>query len=381
VDEWVPGESIRLVKNPNYYRAGEGLPAFDVLVFRFLNDFPETDISQVATGECDIIDTSSGLEDQITTVREMENQGLLKGYFTPGPEWEGLNFGIKPASYDDVYNPWLDRQNFFGDLRTRQAFAYCIDREKIVSKVLYSQSPVPGTYLPPNHPYAADLTAYTHDSALGNKLLEEVGWLDTDGDPSTPRIATGIADVQDGTEFSINYYVTESDLHTRVSDIVTESLGECGVKVNRTFLGVDEMFKTGEGALVFGRNFDLAELAWSTGRQPPCFLYLSNEIPAAKNDWLGTKYGGVNLTVYSNEAYDQACLDMVSAGLNAELFDTDSQKTQEILATDLPVIPLFYHVKVMVSRPDLCGLSLDVSSRSPFRQIEELDIAENCRAE
>ena len=381
VDEWILGESIRLVKNPNYFRASEGLPAFDVLVYRFLNDFPETDISQAATGECDIIDSSAGLEDQITTIREMEEQGLVKGYFAAGPEWEALNFGIKPASYDDLYNPWLDRQNFFGDLRTRQAISYCIDREKIVSKVLYSQSSVPGTFLPPNHPGAADIAVLPYDPLLGNKLLDEVGWSDTDGNPATPRVARGIADIMEGTEFSITFSLTESELHTRVSDIVIESLGQCGIKVNRTFLGVDEMYKTGEGAPVFGRNFDLAELAWSTGRQPPCFLYSSAEIPTADNGWLGTKYGGVNLTGYSNEEYDQVCANLLSTGLNADLFLSNSLRTQEILAAELPILPLFYHVKAIVSRPDLCGFSMDSTSRSPFRMLETLDVADACPVE
>jgi peptide/nickel transport system substrate-binding protein len=381
VQEWIPGESIRLVKNPNYFRAAEGLPVFDVLVYRFLNDFPETDISQAATGECDIIDSSSGLEDQITTIREMEEQGLIKGYFTSGPEWEVLNFGISPASYDDIYNPWLDRQNFFGDLRTRQAISYCIDREKLVSKVLYSQSIVPGTSLPPNHPVAANLSALPYDPELGKKLLDEVGWVDTDGDPLTPRVSRGIADIMEGTEFILNYYLTESELHTRVSDIVIDSLGQCGVKVNRTFLGVEEMFKTGENAPVFGRNFDLAEMAWSTGRQPPCFLFSSSEIPTAENSWLGTKFGGVNLSGFSNEEYDQACANLQSTGLNADLLRSNALRYQEILATELPVLPLFYHIKAMVSRPDLCGLILDSSSRSPFRLLEILDFADSCQVE
>jgi peptide/nickel transport system substrate-binding protein len=49
-----------------------------------------------------------------------------------------------------------------------------------------------------------------------------------------------------------------------------------------------------------------------------------------------------------------------------------------ILANDLPVIPLYYQVKVMVSRPDLCGLTLDASSRSGLKDIEKLDISSSC---
>ena len=34
LDEWQSGEYIRLVKNPNYFRADEGLPQFDTLTFK-----------------------------------------------------------------------------------------------------------------------------------------------------------------------------------------------------------------------------------------------------------------------------------------------------------------------------------------------------------
>ncbi len=379
IDEWVANDHIRLVKNPNYFRSGEGLPYYDVLVYRFINAVPDADISPVVTGECDIIDTSVALETQIKSIRELELAGKLKAYFGMGPEWEGLNFGIKPASYDDAYNPYVDRQDFFGDVRVRQAFAYCIDRESIVSNILLSQSTIPDTYLTASHPYTgSDLKSYTHDTALGNQLLEEAGWVDDDGDPSTPRVAQGIDNVAQGTEFNINYYLTESALHKSTAEIVVNSLAECGIKVTPTYLSVQDMYASGPNGKVFGRSFDLAELAWSTGRQPPCFLYSTSEIPTQKNNWLGTKYGGVNITGYSNEEYDAACSSALTSGLNTELFKSSNQRMQEILAEELPVLPLFYHIKAMVSRPDLCGLELDVTSRSSLKSIENLSTSSTC---
>ena len=152
IDEWTAGDHIRLVKNELYFRASEGLPKFDVLVFRFTPGLTETDLSPLVSGECDIMETSVGLETQIQSLRELEIAGETKLYFGQGPEWELINFGIKPASYDDVYNPYLDRQDFFGDVRTRQAFAYCVDREKIIKDVMFSRSQIPASYLPVDHP-------------------------------------------------------------------------------------------------------------------------------------------------------------------------------------------------------------------------------------
>ena len=138
---------------------------------------------------------------------------------------------------------------------------------------------------------------------------------DSDGNPSTPRVAADIKNIFYNTELSLNYYVTESELHAAVTEAVVKSLGECGIKVTPTFLSVGEMFAPGPEGRIFGRNFDLAELAWSTGRQPPCFLFSSSEIPSAKNKWLGTRYGGVNLSGYTSSEYDAACEQALSAGL------------------------------------------------------------------
>jgi len=379
IDEWVKGDHIRLVKNNNYYRAGEGLPYFDVVVYRFIPSTPEADLSMMVTGECDIMDTTVGLETQLLGVRELAEQGKLKSFSGMGPEWEALTLGIKPASYDDVYNPYEDRQDYYGDVRVRQAIAYCLDRERIKFEFTLSQSVIPETYLPPNHPFAATgLTAYERNVVLGNQLLEEAGWLDTDGDPATPRVAMTIPGIFSNTQLVLNYYTTESVLHTDVRKVIFESLGDCGIGVTTNYLPVTDMYAGGPDGLVFGRNFDLAELAWSTGRQPPCFLFTSSEVPKAANKWLGTRYGGVNISGWSNKEYDAACETALAAGLDRELALNQHQRMQEILSDELPVIPLFFHVKVMVARPDLCGLDLDVTSRSAMKDIENFTLAQTC---
>ncbi len=379
VAEWVAGDHIRMIKNPNYFRASEGLPAFDEVIYKFMPAMPEADLSPMTNGQCDLMDTSTGLEGQIQTVRELELAGSLKSYFGQGLSWELINFGIVPASHDDVYNPWLDRADIFGDLRVRQAFAYCTDREKIIQDVLFSQSQVPATYLPPNHSLAVDgLMIFPHDPEKGIQLLEEVGWLDSDNDINTPRSAMNIATVNYDTKLSVNYILTDTPQHRLIVPIVVDSLRECGIEVLPQYLSSAELLAAGPEGMLFGRNFDLAELSWASGQNAPCFLYATSEIPTAQNAWLGTKYAGINITGYSNEEFDLACANLLSAGLDAEAIRANNQITQQRIAEDLPVLPLFYQVKVMVSRIDLCGLDLDTSSRSPLSQIEGLTFGEDC---
>lgn len=378
ISEWQSGDQIKLVKNPNYFRASEGLPKYDAVIFKFLGNSPETDISPVVTGECDIIDTSVSMADDWQTIRSLELEGKAKGYFEEGSGWEGLNFSIAPASYDDFYNQYLDRQDYFGDVRTRQAFAYCINRENIIENEVFSLGTVPDSYLASSHPFHVDgLAVYPYDPEKGRQLLNEVGWVDDDADPATPRIAQGIASVNNGTPFEITYLATDSTQHNLIAAEIQSDLQQCGVKVTVSLQTIDQMYASGPEGLVFGRSFDLAEFGWTNGSRPPCYLYSSSEIPTAANNWLGTKYG-VNITGYENPLYDQACEVQLTSGLDLEGMKEANTEAMTILATDLPVIPLFYDITVMVSRPDLCGLDFDASSRSGLRTIEAIDSGQGC---
>ena len=200
IDEWVPGENITLRKNPNYFRAAEGLPKFDTLIFRFVGGNTNANIAALLSGECDIADRGAFLADQSLLLLELQDSTQLNSTFTTGTRWEHLDFGIQPRAYDDGYQIGVDRPDFFSDVRTRQAFAMCMDRQALVDNITFGQSMVIDTYLPPQHPlYNREVRHYDFDVATGSALLEEVGWLDEDNNPSTPRIAQGVANVPDGT--------------------------------------------------------------------------------------------------------------------------------------------------------------------------------------
>ncbi|MDY7076252.1 MAG: ABC transporter substrate-binding protein, partial [Chloroflexota bacterium] len=53
VEEWVPGDRMILSLNPHYFRAAEGLPNLDRVVFRFTSGAPDV-VARLLSGECDI---------------------------------------------------------------------------------------------------------------------------------------------------------------------------------------------------------------------------------------------------------------------------------------------------------------------------------------
>jgi peptide/nickel transport system substrate-binding protein len=382
IDSWVPGDHIRLVKNPNYFRAGEGLPKFDVLVYRFLGNIADNNVAAQLTGVCDIVDQSTRLEDQTEIIRQAELAGKVKVYSGLGPEWEHLAVGIKPASYDDGQQPAKgDRPDFFGDKRTRQALAYCLDRNQAVVDAYNSLTETATSYLPPTNPlYMKDLTSYPFNPDQSAKLLDEVGWKDLDNNPDTPRTSVGVANVADGTAFSVSYITSNSAQHQKVAEDFKASLAKCGIEIKITTMTPDQLYAPGPDGPIFGRNFDLAQFAWAVGETPPCFIYMSSEVPSASDGWLGQAYGGGNITGYSNPDFDKICQQSLLEGISADSRAGAARQAMQILAEDLPDIPLFYDPKIVLARPDLCGLNMDISARSEFWNLEDLDYGENCPA-
>jgi peptide/nickel transport system substrate-binding protein len=367
LEEWVAGDHITLRKNPAYFRAAEGLPKFDTLVYRFVGETGDANLNALLAGECDAVDTNPRFLEMIPDLELRVANGRIKILSAVGPEWEHLSFGIRPAAYDDGYNPADgDRVDFFGDPRTRQAVAYCVDRETIQKNLLYGKSAVPGSFLLPGHPLAAaDLPALAYNPTEGQRLLEEVGWRDTDNNPDTPRVAAGVNGVPDGTPFAITYATTQAALRQQTAQAVIESLRGCGIQASLQSANPGELFAPGPDGPVFGRRFDLVQFSWESSTRSNCLLYTTSQIPSPTNQWIGA-----NITGYSNPAFDSACAAAGAARGGAEA----ARPVQEIFARELPVLPLFAQVKLAIARPDLCGLDLDATARSIFHNIEAFDI-------
>ena len=207
--EWIAGDHITLTKNPYYFRAAEGYPKFDQLVFRFISD-PNAAISELAAGHCDILDPSVRLDTQVALLQQMQQSGEIHAAIIPGMAIEWLGLGIAPATYDDSINIAKgDRPDILADPRTRQAIALCLDRQRVADTVLFGQSTVPLSFVPIDHPlYDGSVSGYRYDPASALKLLNAVGWQDIDGNTATPLSAVSVKGVAAGTVLQLNYYST-----------------------------------------------------------------------------------------------------------------------------------------------------------------------------
>ncbi len=358
---WDSGERMILERNPNYFLAGQGLPYFDRLVFRFLTGSIEQRLEALADGICDILLADAIPLEYLSQAMEASQASSMNIYSLPEGmplAWEQLSFNIAPADGSQ-------RPAFFSDVRLRTAIAYCIDRSALAQAFYGNLSTVLDTYLPPGHPLleTAEITTYPFDSAAGTALLEEIGWRDTDGDGI--REAHGLAGIKTSTPLQLELVTSDTPLRQALAALIAADLQACGVSVTiREIAGYQFLMKTAD-APIYGRNFDLALFSWLTDMLPPCELALSSEIPSEVNAWSGR-----NITGYSNPGYDVACQGAQLALPGTTQYLAGQMEALRIFSQDLPFLPLFLRLNFGLARPDLVGLIPDPTQGNELWNVE-----------
>jgi peptide/nickel transport system substrate-binding protein len=388
IDEWVKGDRITASKNPNYYRADEGLPYFDTLVYRFVGADSNANIAAILSGECDIVDQTSSLDDQSELLLSLQAAGQINATFVTGTTWEHADFNIIPMEGSGFagYDTDGDGMGPFGDVRLRQAVLMCMDRQAVVDTVMFGQSIVLDTYIPPEHPlFNPDVKHWEYDVEAGSALLEEIGWLDDDGDPATPRVASGVTGVPDGTLLEFFYETTNATMRMQATQVLADSMAACGIKVNLNYYPASEWFADGPDGKLFGRRTDLGQFAWLTGVEPACSLYLSTEINGPEgeiNPVTGLAYKGwavgQNQTGWANAAFDAACNKALQSLPGQPSYDEGHLEAQAIFGEELPVAPLFLRLKLAATRADMCGFVMDPTENSEMWNIAEFNYGEGC---
>ena len=368
LQEWVAGEQITLARNPLYFRAAEGLPHFDTLVYRFLAD-GDAALTALLAGECDLIDETAGLQSQAATLSTQQAEGSLTLIPQTAVAWETLTFGV--ASLEP------GRPDFFGQVEVRRGIAQCIDRPGLATLFTEGQT-VAESYLPAGHPlYNPPAVQYPYDPQAGANRLQATGWLDLDGDPATPRTAQGVTGVPDGTAFIVEYLVSPDAGSQAVAQRIQAGLADCGIQADLVTQDPQVTLAAGPQGPVFGRQFDLAQVAWQAALEPPCDLYLTNQIPGAYPEYsLG--WGGMNASGYSRLDYDQACAEALYSLPDQPLHAQAHAQAQALFAADLPALPLYWHARWLVARPDLCGISPSPLPGSLSAGLEQVEIGDGC---
>lgn len=170
IEEYVPKDHIILVKNPDYDWAPEfmmhkGAAYLDTINFRFYPD-AATRVPALESGEAQIMGEIPPIE-----ARRLMSDPRFAVFPTDIPG-QSLEFFVNAS------------RSPTDDLKVRQALIYGIDREAIVNGIFGGFSPVAHGPLGRATPFYYDGVEgmYPYDLEKAKSLLEEAGWVDSDGD-------------------------------------------------------------------------------------------------------------------------------------------------------------------------------------------------------
>jgi peptide/nickel transport system substrate-binding protein len=276
-------------------------------------------------------------------IDEMQLSPQLWETQTNNDDFYQANTKVRGVEWLEFHFLWNEKEPFFRDKRVRQAMSYAMDYDELLQRLRYGlDEPCNGVFHPTAKWYPSkELPFYQQDLAKAEQLLEEAGWVDSDGD--------GIRDkVVDGRKVKFEFTMLTVNKPDRV-DICTlmkESLDQIQVRCNVRPLDfpvvIDNMQK---------RTFQAAFGGWGTGTDP---YTLENIFGTGKER---------NYTGYSNQKVDE----LFQEGLRE--FDEQKriaiyQQIHEILYEDQPYTWLFYQTSFYGFNKSLRGYNW--SPRGPY---------------
>ncbi|MCY3709989.1 MAG: peptide ABC transporter substrate-binding protein [Caldilineaceae bacterium] len=292
---------IRLERSPF---SNEDIPMVSALEFHFYPDFPSI-YAAYTEGELDGV--SQVMQSDIALAKARTD---LQLFSAPLSTYVGVIFNLQ--------NPDVP---FLQDANVRRALYHALDRERLLSDVVGGHGVLASSPIPSNNwGHAPDTRTYEYSPNEAQRLLNESGWVDSDGD--------GVRD-KDGLPMQLILLTNDGPTRIALIEQIAADWQAVGVKVmveSVSFGGFVTNFLT-------PRRFEAALLSWDiTGDPDPFPLYHSSQVETGQN------FGG-----WSNEDADTLMIEARST------VDPEKRKLlyalfQHIFADDVPAIPLYYPV-------------------------------------
>lgn len=286
IKEWVAGDHMTLVRNPNYF----GTPAkLDFVDIKFVPD-PETGLAALKTGDVDLMVNLA--ESDIATVQGMSSLGVQLRV-DPTPEFEHLffNLGVTDGSAkDSAGKAWnSDVAGFcpFQDPNVRKAIALGMDRLSFIKNYLKEDEKAFISSLWPNsYWYNTALTPYPYDATQAGTLLDAAGY------------KVGADGIRAGTcggkpvKFSLGLETTTAQRRVDNMAAIQADLKKIGVDIKPNPIPAGTFFGSyKEGADLTTGKFDMA--IFTTGYYPDpdatsswdCADVPSKDNPLGANDY------------------------------------------------------------------------------------------------
>jgi peptide/nickel transport system substrate-binding protein len=163
-------------------------------------------------------------------------------------------FVAQPAGYDEGwylnFNPETTHPAML-DVNVRRAIALATDRQKITQDLLGGQTEPPATFWDSTPPFGnPDLEPYPYDPEEAKRLLDEAGWIDSNGDGTRDK---------DGVELVLRYIANQRQLRKDVQAVVQQMWTEVGIGAELKNYGDDYFNGYADGGPQPTGQYEIAE--------------------------------------------------------------------------------------------------------------------------
>lgn len=263
-EEFKVGEYVKLSRNDAYFGKKTKLDGVIVKI-----QPTETATAAFAAGDIDLVNPPPSLESY--EIMTSTNIGTVQEFVGNGYNYIGLN----------LRNPKLS------DKRVRQALAYGLNRKLFIENQWEGFASICNTPISPvswAYPDSDSLNNYDYDVAKANALLDEAGWIDTDGD--------GIRD-KDGIKLSLKWTAyNDIDWPINLISLAKEQWKSIGVALEPELME----FNAVKDKVFDEQDFEIYNMAWDLSIDPdPTPIFGSG----------ADVLGGYNSVGFHNERADE----------------------------------------------------------------------------
>ncbi|MBL4632268.1 MAG: ABC transporter substrate-binding protein [Kofleriaceae bacterium] len=240
-----------------------------------------------------------------------------------------------------TYLMFHNEDPLLSDRRVRQAIALAVDRERIIDAKFGGRAVLATGLLPPFHwAYFGGVPRYDFDKKRAMRLLDEAGYPDPDGPGGKPR-------------FTISFKTSASQFRLSLARVIASQLGEIGIDVDVHSYEFGTFF-----ADIKSGNYQMATMQTGNVGEPDYYYayYHSSRIPDSESPHLQNRWR------FRNARIDELT-ELGRSSMDREKRKEYYREVQIILATELPVIPLWHEDNIAVMNTTIKGYTLLPSSR------------------
>lgn len=360
--EWVNGDSITLVANPNYRDYPER-PIVKQVIVRII---PSREVGKalITSGEIDILWDLTEAD-----VPEFEANPSIVVNKKSSPGTERLVINLADPALDATDDPIGNPHPILGDVLVRKAIDAGIDKQFLVDELLFGATTVGVSELSIGWA-KCDIPTSEYSPETAMSLLEEAGW--TDGDGDGVRECNGCKYAEAGTPLRLKLQTTTGNqLREEAEQLIIEMMREIGLEFYIENVPSSELFGSwSSGAFRKHGQYDVLMYTTSDGLDPQSQMFgyfHSSQMPLESNG--GT---GFNYSRWVNAAAD-AAIEAAGATPDEAERKAQYQIACEQIAEELPHIYLYDRSDVHLSRSNVVNFDVNPWGNQTWNA-EEWDI-------